>query len=34
VDDQIDFPKELSVIKEVTGDPDYRNASLARRRPE
>ena len=34
VDDQIDFPKSFKVIKEVTGDPEYRNASLARRRPE
>jgi CYTH domain-containing protein len=34
VDDQIDFPESFRVIKEVTGDPEYRNASLARRRPE
>ena len=34
VDDQIDFPKSFKVIKEVTGDPEYRNASLARHRPE
>ncbi len=34
VDDQIDFPESFRVIKEVTGDPEYRNASLARHRPE
>ncbi len=29
VDDEIKFPKELKVIKEVTGDEAYNNASLA-----
>ncbi len=29
----IDFPDQIEVIKEVTDDPDYKNASLARRIP-
>ena len=29
IDDEIKFPKELKVIKEVTGDEAYNNASLA-----
>ena len=33
-DDPIEFPEEIKVIREVTGDKKYKNASLARKRPE
>ena len=28
-DQEVHFPKELKVIREVTGDPNYRNAVIA-----
>ena len=33
-DDPIEFPDEIHVIREVTGDRNYKNSSLARQRPE
>jgi CYTH domain-containing protein len=30
--DEVRFPKEVEVIREVTGDPSYKNAALAARK--
>ena len=32
--EEIEFPKEIKIIREVTNDPAYKNASLAKHRPE
>ena len=34
VSDEVFFPEQIKVIKEVTDDPEYKNASLAKHRPE
>ncbi len=34
LNDPIEFPDQIKIIKEVTDDPEYKNASLARHRPE
>ena len=34
VSDEVFFPEQIKVIKEVTDDPDYKNASLAKHRPQ
>jgi CYTH domain-containing protein len=34
VSEKVRFPKEIKVIREVTDDPEYKNASLARHRPK
>ena len=34
VSEKVRFPKEIRVIREVTDDPEYKNASLARHRPK
>ena len=34
VSDEVFFPEQIKVIKEVTDDPEYKNAALAKHRPE
>lgn len=34
LDEEVQFPENIKVIKEVTDDPEYKNASLARHRPD
>ena len=33
MNEEVIFPDEITVIKEVTNDPEYKNSSIARRRP-
>ena len=33
MNEEVRFPDEIKVIKEVTNDPEYKNSSIARRRP-
>ena len=34
ISDEVFFPEQIKVIKEVTDDPEYKNAALAKHRPE
>ena len=34
VSEEVIFPEKIKVIKEVTDDPEYKNASLAKHRPD